>query len=422
MHFQRFCFLLVLLGLGLCGSALAGFSNYNSILIGDQAAGMGGAATALVGDVSGAAFYNPATIAESPGGSFSAAVGIYKKFDTVYGKDEDFTKAPLRVNQGFFRSLPSSTGNTIRRGDYLYGLSIVVPDYDEFKGDISKVGDSVTTLTFRDESLWVGATMARKTNENESFGLTSYYTSRSFTRTLNDRYYPTSTHVQVFAEEKTKTENALLFVVGYWRKLTENLNLGVSLRTPALRISGTGSLFRSTTDVDTSTSSFSTPTENYTAQSVRVVIPSKLALGLTYLYDGHLLFSGDFTLHEGPSYVDFTDPSIGTQINHKIIWNGALGIQESFKDWLKVRLGCFTNFSSQRDPSIDFLNMQEDKVDMLGFSANVVFISDQKINYTFGGYYSGGRGKSLQKIQQQYQVITKNQHVFTMLVGTSFSF
>ncbi|MBN8538659.1 MAG: hypothetical protein J0M15_16540 [Deltaproteobacteria bacterium] len=78
------------------------FSNYNSILLGDQSAGMGGAASAVVGDTSAAAFYNPATLARLNGASFSAAVGIYKKFDTVYGEEEDFTKAPLRLNQGFY--------------------------------------------------------------------------------------------------------------------------------------------------------------------------------------------------------------------------------------------------------------------------------------------------------------------------------
>ena len=41
-------------------TANAAYSNYNSVLIGSQAAGMGGAYTALYQDSSAVAFYNPA--------------------------------------------------------------------------------------------------------------------------------------------------------------------------------------------------------------------------------------------------------------------------------------------------------------------------------------------------------------------------
>ncbi len=59
---------------------------------------------------------------------------------------------------------------------------------------------------------------------------------------------------------------------------------------------------------------------------------------------------------------------------------------------------------------------------MLGFSANAVFISDNKIAYTFGGYYTGGIGQSLQRGFGIYQKVSKKQDIFTMLVGTSFYF
>jgi len=358
------------------------------------------------------------------GDSFSAAVGIYKKFDTVYGESEDFTRAPLRVNQGFFRSLPASTGNVLRRGSHIYALSIVVPDYDEFKGDLKKVDENATTLSFRDESLWVGGSVAREISVDESMGLTAYYTARNYARSVNDRTYASATRATLYTEEKTITENALLLILGYHKKFSEQWTFGASFRPPALKISGRANIYRSTTNVDVTGSNqiLTRPTENYDDKSVRVVIPGKIAMGVSYKPDPTLTWAADVTLHEGISYVDLEDSSVGARINHKSVWNASLGVEKAMMEWLKLRLGAFTNFSSHHDPNPDLAQLQEDKVDMLGFSANIVFIAGKQISYTFGGYYTGGRGRSVQRIQQSYETVTKNHHVFTMLVGTSFHF
>ena len=71
------------------------------------------------------------------------------------------------------------------------------------------------------------------------------------------------------------------------------------------------------------------------------------------------------------------------------------------------------------------LNIEDkygDRVDLLGWSANVTLISKERIRTTFGGYYNVGRGKSIQRMNQEYQIIPKTQQVFTMLVATSYYF
>lgn len=400
-------------------NAHAGFSNYNSILPGDKSAGMGGAATALVGDVSSASFYNPATLAELEGSAFSAAVGIYKKYDTVYGKEEDYTKAPLRANIGFFRSLPASSGSMIRFGDYVACLSIVVPDYDNFKGDLKNTAEGVSTLSYVDESLWVGGSVAKKLDEQSSLGFTLYYTARNYTRSAQDRSY-VGTDSKVFTSEKAIIQNALVPIVGYFYNYSNDLKLGVSLRIPAFPIQGTGSLYETYSD---SAVSGSTTNVSLDALSSPIQIPGKLTFGWAYLYDPTLQLTGDLSVYEATSYPDLVTTS-GSFITyqHRQIANGSLGLEKSLTEWFKVRFGVFTNFSAH--PDVDAVKNQEqpDKVDQLGFSANVIYIKDKKIGYTFGGYYSGGRGKSAQRIDQQYQVVTKTQHVFTMLVGTNFFF
>lgn len=410
----------------LSGTAFASFNNENSLLVGDRSAGMGGAATGVVGDSSGSSYYNPGTLAFLQGQAFSAAVGIYKKFDILYGEEEDFTRAPLRVNQGFFRSLPSSTSNIIRWSylpDWTLAFSVVVPDYEQFKGDLRNDPQNISTLSYTDESLWVGGSMSRKISETEGMGFTLYYTARSLTQTVSDRSMPTTAITKLFTREKTMTENALVPILGYYNQAGEKWGWGLSWRLPSMPIAARATLFESYTEADTGGGPVAPPTNLGLADlAARVRIPMKASLGVSWRPDPTWLITSDFSLREGMSYDDLEDSQYATRINHRVVWNGAIGLEKEFADWLKIRTGVYTNFSSQPDPDPDLKRPQEDHVDMLGFSANFVFVAGQKISYTFGGYYTGGRGRSIQRIDQDYRVVPKTVHVFTMLVGTSFSF
>jgi long-subunit fatty acid transport protein len=125
----------------------AAYSNYNSMLVGNQAAGMGGAYTALSKDSSALAFYNPASLAFATDSSASASASVYKKFDTQYGSVEQFSTASLRVNQGFFRGVPSASGSVLTYEKLNASFSIVVPDYDTFGGEIRSTETSVSLLS-----------------------------------------------------------------------------------------------------------------------------------------------------------------------------------------------------------------------------------------------------------------------------------
>ena len=118
-------------------SSFAAFANYNSVLIGDQAAGMGGAYTALFSDSAASPFYNPAGTIRISGHSISATATVFNKFDTTYGEDNNLITAGERVNRGFFRTIPSSFSSIYKWDKWAFGLSIIVPDYDFFSGNIA---------------------------------------------------------------------------------------------------------------------------------------------------------------------------------------------------------------------------------------------------------------------------------------------
>ena len=399
------------------------FGNYSSLPIGDLAAGMGGAATSLVGDAAASPYYNPATLAKLPGSAFSASVGIYKKFDTVYGKEEDFTQAPLRINQGFFRSLPASTSSVIRYQDKMLALSIVVPDYELYRGDLHNDTTSTTTMTVLDESLWVGLAAAQSIDKDSSMGLTVYYTARSYTRSINDRSVPTTSTAHFYSQEKTMTENAIVPIFGYHKKLDDHWQIGTSFRPQGFKIAGKGSYFSSDMVADSAASPAVTINSvNESDLNVNVIVPMKGSIGITYQPDPSWTWTADLSLYEGSTYDDLKDSKYAARVIRKGVWNGAIGMEKAFREWLKLRLGAYTNFAAHPDPDISLGKYQEDHIDMLGFSANMTFVAGQKIAYTFGGYYNGGRGRAIQRISHVEEAVVKTQHIFTMLVGTSFYF
>ncbi len=405
--------------------AQAAYSNSNSILIGDQAAGMGGAATAVAGDASSCSWYNPATCALLKGKSFSAAVGIYKKFDTVFGENVDLIKKGLEVNQGFFRPLPSSTGSINRfeaLPDWTFAFSIVTPEYDFFKGDLTNTSgssaSSKTTLSMTDESLWVGGSLSRMISESESVGLSMYYTARSYTKSLSDRTFVSQTATNIYQEEKTLTQNAVVATLGYHKAINDNWSWGASWRLPSLHVAGTATYFDNTLNSGTTTA-----THNITSAASPSHIPQRYSVGVAYEEKSQYLLALDIANFSRENFYDFQteESGLAEELNYNAVWNIQAGVEYHIRSWLKGRIGGFTNFSAHPNPDPSKVRGQGDHIDQVGWSANLAFQSGA-ITYTFGGYYSGGRGQSSQRINQVVAVVPKVQQVSTMLVGTSYSF
>jgi hypothetical protein len=407
--------------IGITGS-ISARANYNSILIGDQAAGMGGAYTALFEDASALAWYNPATLAKLHGMSFSAAVGIYKKFDTLFNSDEELAQAGLRANQGFFRALPSSTGSVVRYESFLtdwtLALSIVTPIFETFKGEIASDGSSTSTLGSLDESLWVGVGAARRVSAAESLGFTLYYTARNFAKTVTDRQKISETHSIIYNEEKYLTQNAMVGLLGYHLDLSDRWKLGISARLSAMHLYGKASYAESYIDTlgPVATSEF------FSSLDTRSRIPAKYALGLAYLDAEQLItLALDINYYTRAASSDFEGQSFAEYIESHPVWNISLGGEIGLRQWLKLRAGVFTNFSPHPNPDPLKVRGQGDRVDQLGWSANAALIR-KNLQYTFGGYYTGGWGRSVQRVKHEYIVIPKQMQTFTMLVGTSYHF
>lgn len=409
----------IILALLLGTKALAGaYGNYNSVLIGDMAAGMGGAFTGLTGDPAACSYYNPATLARMKGTSLSASANIYNKYDTEYGSYDGYSGGTGRINRGNFRSIPASAGSVAAFGPFALGLSIIVPDYDFFSGPVKSGLGQNTSLNILDESLWVGGNMAVNLSEASSVGFTFYYTSRFYQKSLIDNYKRDSGTAVLSSEEKTFNNNSLVYILGYYHKFNSRWSAGSSLRFPSIEVHGRGSYF--STSIDTQTSAVPTQiTKNEIPSETR--IPMKASLGVAYTEAGKRMFSFDVSYYGKEKYYDMDDFNSRELIENIETWNFALGSEFFLKHWLRLRAGVFTNFSSH--PQIgEVTEMRADHIDMWGFSTNFGIFTSDKVSFTVGGYYTGGMGYTVERLNQSLQKVKKSQQIFSMLIGSAYFF
>jgi len=317
---------LLILILFVSPNLLAAYANFNSVLIGEQASGMGGAYTAMSGDSSASGFYNPASLVKLTGADISASVTVFKKFDTAYEANANLVDAGQRVNRVFFRTIPSAIGNVYRWKKWAFGFSLIVPDYDFFSGNIADSPTTQSFLNYTDASLWNGIVGSYKASPDESFGISLYYTARSLIRSSLDRQSISPSNEIITTEEKSITHNAIVVVLGYLWDINEKWSLGISARPPGLSVLGEGSHYLAVTD----TNNLPSQIEKTLNTKASTYIPPRYALGFVYKPTARLTFSMDGVYFGGHSYPDMDLIEASDLITHKSTFNFSLGMQYYF--------------------------------------------------------------------------------------------
>lgn len=396
-------------------AAYAGYSNYNSLLIGNHAAGLGGAYTSLTDDASAIPFYNPANLARIDGNKLAASVTLFNKNDREYGSDNNLEQASLRVNQGAITPIPSAGGTAHSFGNFAVGLSIVLPDSEIYNGIIQSSSTNNSFLNIKDTSLWVGGAIALNINEKESVGLTMYYTSRDYSRSTSDRTEEGG-NTTVFNEEKLFTQNSLVYQLGYARELSQHWRMGISYRFISLPISGDGTLYQ------TQIATTGTSTSEFYDRKANTRIPERLAIGFSYKEPHHKIWSLDLHYYGKTTYRDLDGEDAGDLIRHEPIVNASIGYEHYWADWVSIRLGLFSNLSSHSEVDDNPTTRQPNHIDMWGWSGNLGFYMNEHSSITLGGYYTGGKGYSVQRVRQELQKIKISDQIFSFVVGTAHHF
>lgn len=389
--------------------------HYRDILIGDRAAGLGGAFTAIADDASGL-YYNPAGVVYSPIPRVSGSVSAYNYRTTEYSSltkanpDQTWTRTSSGMVANYFGVVqPLGTGSV--------GFSIAVPNFDlenqndEFikingsqrlsaymnEGNPQKV-DQYIDFNNEDRTLLFGPSYGVQLASNFSVGATlyGYYRQRE---TTNWQYVYAKSALGEFEDtlyQKIQTrELGVQPRLGIMWSPIEKLSLGlmvqhtfIASQSPEERNSnittfrevGSSDVKRLDIDDDLNYIEISADDKLPDPRMVSTPdndLPTEINLGVAFFPSNELLYSFDF------SYATKTDVYEST-------WNAAAGAEYFLSPVWAVRGGLFTN---NANTSSNVARDGRDHVNLFGTAFSVSRYTPSS-NISLGVNYSYGEGEA----------------------------
>ena len=363
--------------------ALADDLHYNNILVGDRAAGMGGAYTAIADDPSGL-YYNPAGIVYALGSNVSATANAYHQTNTVYknvlgGNGWERTSSAI---------LPNFFGIIQPLGKARVGFSYAVPDsivedQDQIFTNIPGVQQYIVNFNKNENTYNFGPSYAIELNDDFSVGATLYAHYRSSQWITNQllRFAPVGVNPAQYEwtnQYYQTTEWGVRPVAGLMWNTTDKFSLGITASQAIILDSSTTyqQIFKDVAD-DGNTVSRS----EFTIYDKRK-LPFMATMGVAYFPSRALVVSGDVSY-----YSKVSDSAFG---DREPTWNVALGAEYYLTEKWALRGGFFTDRANTRKIDSNSVNAL-DHVDLYGGSLSLSYFTRQS-SITVGGSYRYGSG------------------------------
>lgn len=382
--------------------------HYNNILVGDRAAGMGGAYTAISDDSAGL-YYNPAGIVFSMGGSLSASANAYHITNTRYkgvigGNDWKRKSSALLPNYfGIIQSLG--------KGKVGFSYTVtdsILEDQDELYSNVAGYTKYILNFNKNDNIYNFGPSYALELKKGFSIGVTLYGHYRESQWILNQIYRLAATgEYKWFNRYYQTNEMGIRPVIGLMWIPAEKFSIGLAMSRTMILNSNTRDqqITKLPTD-DAKTVSRVDETYDYLR-----VFPLTAAVGLAYFASDSLLFSGDFSYYDKT-----TDPFFG---NREGTWNAALGTEYYITERWGLRAGIFTNRANTSEINTGDID-KFDHVDIYGGSISITHFSRQS-SLTFGANYGFGSGKA-QVAEDKSEIQDVEMQTLTGFVSASYSY
>lgn len=366
-------------------SAQQYFNNYQYV-IGERAAGLGGAYTAIAND-STSLWYNPAGLAKIQDFHLNISANTYSYLKT---KTEGYWQLPkqgggtesINMEESDF----SVVANTLIFGKKLgerqaVSFGLIIPYQDTLLGTMEAKGitdPGGNTLSFKDETslvskyylamLGYGAQIDNDLNVGASVGL-GYYKA-----TLKDSwllYYTDSSTFEFLDAANTTiddTQYTMQLGIGTQMEIDRNQKLGFYAQTPTYRISGETTVkdFSCTVDNSSYSGGCAPQEEKSKDDPFKQVLPAFVSLGYGYERPGSLGFSLDI--------VPVFPVSGGESDAKNTVVNIKAGLEKYLSDSMIVRGGLFTDFSQKDDVKATVETPDgTDKIDFYGGTLSLSF-------------------------------------------------
>ncbi|MBI3777183.1 MAG: hypothetical protein HY273_16850 [Gammaproteobacteria bacterium] len=384
-------------------AARADSFHYNNILIGDRAAGMGGAYSAISDDPSWL-YYNPAGIAHADGASLNGSVNAFNntfsEYKNVFG-DKSWKRMSSGLIPNFFGLIQPFAGG-------MAGFSVVVTDavaddQDQHFSNFTPTGgeavdDYYINFNNQDTTFNIGPSFAFKLRDDLAVGVSLYGHYRKQQYIQNEQVYLANTK-QVWSNKYFQiVEYGINPVLGVMWSPLERLSIGMSLRKTTLLQSRSR---RQITSKDANVTSIVQPTIE--TSTVRRERPLQLSLGSAYFANDRLLFSGELSWNQSAG-------------NSQAVLNFAFGSELYLTSQWALRAGVFSNLANTPELSTA-KSGQLEHVDLYGGSFSVT-------NFTRNSSLTVGINGSIGNGQAQVSTSVQDLQVWTLttFIAASNSF
>lgn len=386
---------LILAALTAAGTAQADDYHYINLLVGDRAAGMGGAYTAVADDTGGL-FYNPAGIVYAPGSSLSGSMNAYQQTDTRY-------KAVLGGVHDWERSsgtlLPNFFGIIQPLGKGMIGFSYAVPnsieeDQDQIFPNIATglgtADQFIINFNNSDNTYQLGPSYAYPVNNRLSIGATLYFHYRQQQRISNTILsYPAD---RVWNNEYYQLEEkGFKPMLGVMWSPLDQLALGASISQVDV-IDSNITLHQACLGANSASYAASSLCQSGNVLNHQVITstikgkyPLNINLGGAWFASDALLVAAD---------IKYFDKSGSGANARESVTNMALGAEYYLNPHWALRGGIYTDFANTPKLQNGFSAYnQPEHVDLYGLSLSVSHFT-RTSSLSFGANYASGSGKA----------------------------
>ena len=437
--------LLIILGLFICSLSFADENHYINVFVGDRAAGLGGAYTALADGPEGV-FYNPAGLAFSSSQYFSLSANAIQ-FKMLYYKDV-YTKSdntPFNYMRYSLSFIPNFFGFIQKAKHFTWAITVSCPDsefYDQRENaDVidyldAKKTVSVTTplnvnFNYKNQIYEAGPSIAFLPNKYFAIGMSAFFryrdiqlinqSVRSFTEDIGGIPYDYFEKTSVYENERILGLN---FQIGIQVMPIDKLSIGYSISTPFDMVdfkthqSSNMRMMRNSNNGVVDSSNYNRTVTNNTFNAYHLAenglfrpLYIKQALGFCFFINKSILLTLDGYLYIPIQNLDINGNLVSYQWNKdtnrydtylgmgstlynklNVTGNVAMGFECYITPNFPLRLGFFTNFTNSQEIK-DGDSNRDDYIHLLGGSFSFGFsTSDMSVN--LGAVVQGGVGKA----------------------------
>ena len=419
-HLTRHSLLVTSSALAFCAAqtARATDGRYREFVVGERAAGMGGAAVAVASDID-AIFYNPAGLANSEGDSLSLSANLYgfERYKVEHGLDWG-----ADAESSSFVSVPAAMGGVKRFSDeWVGGFGVFTPKMEK-RHLISASPDRTgfSNYDYSDQTLWIGPAAAwSPAGSRFSFGAGIFAVYRDCSVTESS-----------FAQNKYSENGALdlsmlgaLAVLGVQADLGDGWSAGVALETPTVRIWDDGKFSFDGTAAGSGGYALGLYTSDVRADNY---IPWQFAVGVGKTWENFSL-ALDAIWHPSTHYDlarwNFNGLSVAQTIHLHSVLDVSVGGEYVVADRYPIRAGFYSAMSAVRIPNdpenTDFISSD---VDVNGVTFSVgqrgeTMSINIGLDYAFGNGYDMNFNSNGEKIR-----VDSDRNVFLVTLSTTYNF